>query len=249
MLGQEICSSSRLRIGRADGILLSVFTAFSLFSFGYSLKLKNALYALSSIGCLLLVFAPYVLEAVFRIRISMDLKITYAFLSVSGPVLGNVYKFYHIIPHWDKLLHGLSGYAFAAFGFSLPDLIERRKEGHSKLMRAAFAFCFSLAVAGIWELYEYALDVFFKMDMQNDTIISNISSYLLGAQTGDIGEIGDITSVYVNGHPLPYTGYLDIGLIDTMNDMLICTVGTLFLIIAAVTRKEHSNFATIAVLQ
>ena len=47
-------------------------------------------------------------------------------------------------------------------------------------MKVAFAFCFSLMIAVMWEFLEYFLDLLFHMDMQNDTVITDISSYMLG---------------------------------------------------------------------
>lgn len=48
-----------------------------------------------------------------------------------------------------------------------------------------------------------------------------INSYLLGSEKGVAGSISDIQSVIVNGEELSINGYLDIGLIDTMHDMLV----------------------------
>lgn len=87
------------------------------------------------------------------------------------------------------------------------------------------ALSFTLAIAAVWEFYEYAMDTFFGMDMQQDTIVSGINSYLLGSEKGVAGSISDIQSVIVNGEELSINGYLDIGLIDTMQDMLVCTLG------------------------
>lgn len=47
----------------------------------------------------------------------------------------------------------------------------------------------------------------------------------MGSEKGVAGSISDIQSVIVNGEELSINGYLDIGLIDTMQDMLVCTLG------------------------
>ena len=67
------------------------------------------------------------------------------------------------------------------------------------------------------------MDRWFGLDMQRDTLVSAIHSYDLGSATGVIGSIDSIESVVVNGVPLE--GYIDIGLIDTMGDMMIETFG------------------------
>ena len=50
------------------------------------------------------------------------------------------------------------------------------------------------------------------MDMQDDTIIHGLTSYLLGDSLGMTGSILNIQSVSVNGVRLPVDGYIDIGL-------------------------------------
>ena len=223
---------------KAAVIALSIFNAIS---FLYSIKLKNALYALSSFASFALVFLPFLLEILFSLRISSDIKMCYWFLALGGPVLGNVYKFYHYIRPWDKILHMLSGFLAAAIGYSIPDFL--LKEPPGKMLKCLFAVSFSVAIGGIWEIYEYLLDIFFKMDMQNDTIITSISSYMLGDQPGTIGNI-NIESVCINGEPFQ-TGYIDIGLIDTMKDMIQCLAGSILCAVTTAFQKPGSRFLSI----
>jgi len=63
--------------------------------------------------------------------------------------------------------------------------------------------------------------------MQDDTVVYGLTSYLLGDAVGITGSISDIQSVIVNGAPLPVDGYIDIGLIDSMLDMLLESLGAL----------------------
>ena len=57
------------------------------------------------------------------------------------------------------------------------------------------------------------------------TVIHSITSHLLGADTGVTGSITNIQSVTANGIALPVEGYLDIGLIDSMMDMILESMG------------------------
>lgn len=231
-----------LRTAAFDRTMVAVLSAFNLISCLYSLHMDNVIFTLSTLGSLALLFLPYVFEYVLSCRISKDLKLAYWFLVIGGPVLGNVYKFYHYIRPWDKLLHMLSGFLVAAVGYALPDFL--LKEPPNKAFKCFFAITLSMAVGGIWEIYEYLLDVFFQMDMQNDTVITNISSYMLGETQGAIGEIRNIESVIINGTPLEQ-GYIDIGLIDTMKDMILCLMGAILCTITAALQKPNSRFATI----
>ena len=82
-----------------------------------------------------------------------------------------------------------------------------------------------MAVAVLWEFCEFGADTFLGMDMQYDTVVHGLNSYLLGDRVGVIGNISDIESITVNSVLLPIDGYIDIGLIDTMLDMLLETIG------------------------
>ena len=69
----------------------------------------------------------------------------------------------------------------------------------------------------------------------------NWQRYDLGGAAGIIGSIESINSVTVNGQALE--GYLDIGLIDTMGDMMIETVGAVAYAVAyALDKGRHPAF-------
>ena len=58
---------------------------------------------------------------------------------------------------------------------------------------------------------------------------------------GELGHLKGINSVAING--MPMEGYLDIGLMDTMKDMLIETVGALgYVLLNALDRGRHTVF-------
>ena len=228
MKGNRLQTKTLTNPDKAEFILYAAFTALNVFSLIRSLILHNTLYILSSFAGMFLIYMPRLAERVMKITISLDLKCAYMALSVGGPVLGNVFKFYHIVPFWDKYMHGLSGYAFAALGYCLPDLIEKKEGGHSWQMKVAFAFCFSLTIGVFWEFVEFSVDRLFHMAMQKDTIVHTISSVMLDPTNKNIPiTIDKITSVAVNGQDLGFDGYLDIGLYDTMEDLFVNFIGAL----------------------
>ena len=153
---------------------------------------------------------------------------------------GDAYQMYDRIPIWDKLLHTTGGLVFAMFGAYLPGLLNK---GHktSVLMCAVFAVCFSVAVSALWEFYEFGADQLLGLDMQRDTFITAIDSRLLSSDLNTVGSISNIESVTVNGIEL--AGYIDIGLIDTMMDMLVETLGALiYAAFYLITRGERPAF-------
>ena len=194
-----------------------------------------------AVGTAVLVLAPLAVERLLRCRMALPLFLFALFYAV-GPMLGYCYHFYYTISWWDKLLHVCGGVAFALFGLFL---FRRFADGTGakRWMAAVFALCFSMAVAVAWEFFEYGADTLFGMDMQDDTVITEMTSYLLDSTDGEAGTIRDITAVTVNGKPLPVKGYIDIGLNDTMWDMLLETAGTLVVVAWYLwDRDRHTPF-------
>ena len=77
---------------------------------------------------------------------------------------------------------------------------------------------------------EYGVDVYFKTDMQKDTIVESISSVSLNESGENVAiHVDDITSSTIttsdNTTYVINDGYLDIGLIDTMEDLAVNFIG------------------------
>ena len=178
------------------------------------------------LSSMLLLFAPSLLERLFHVHIRPGMKKALMIYAVAGPVGGNVYQLYFTIPFWDKILHILCGVLFAMLGYSLPDLLEPNHD-HSTAFRCISAVCIAMTVGALWEIYEFCGDTFFGLDMQNDTVISGFSSYLLSDTIGERGAVSEVTSVIVNGKDLGVGGYIDIGLRDTMLDLVMCLFGSI----------------------
>lgn len=176
--------------------------------------------ALVTLGMLLL---PAVVERMVKRRLLLPAYLLGMFYAL-GPMLGQCHNLYYNLTWWDKLLHTLGGVVFAILGVLL---FEAFAGVRSVRMTAVFALCFSMAVSVGWEFYEYGADTLFGTDMQQDTVVHQINSYKLGSRVGEVGTVEDIRSVQVNGEKLPFDGYLDIGLHDTMMDMLLETLGAL----------------------
>lgn len=194
----------------------TVYTILSLFAGNEPDRLALAF------GTILLVLLPMLAERLFSCRICLPLYL-FTLVYAIGPMLGHCWKLYYTLPWWDKLLHTSAGMVFAILGAYLFDLLAQEKQ--KPIVRILFAFCFSVTVSVLWEFAEFGADTFLGMDMQNDRVVSRITSYLLGQTLGTTGSIHNIHSVVVNGITLP--GYIDIGLHDSMLDMLLESLGAL----------------------
>ena len=178
---------------------------------------------------LLLLIVPSLVQVTFRIEIPSALEVIILMFIFSAEILGEVNEFYIKIPNWDTMLHTLNGFLDAAIGFSLVNLLNEDKRlsfNLSPFFVAVVAFCFSMTIGVLWEFYEFFMDTNFAMDTQKDTIIYNINSVLLNPENINVPfHIKNITSTIVNGNELNIGGYLDIGLIDTMKDLIVNFIG------------------------
>ena len=211
-------------------LVLRVLVILTLISQFLNGNFENVFFCVLS---LVLFVMPTILERQLKIDLPNVLEIVILLFIFSAWILGEVQTYYTIFHYWDTILHTLHGFLCAAIGFSLVDLLNRHERvslSMSPLFMAIVAFCFSMTVGVLWEFFECAMDQIFQQDMQKDTIVHAISSVMLdptGSQRAQA--IRGITDVIVvaGGEEisLGLGGYLDIGLLDTMEDLLVNFIG------------------------
>lgn len=188
---------------------------------------ENAFYCVLA---LVLMLIPSFIETNWHIDIPDALEIVVLFFIYAAEILGELRAYYVNVPFWDTMLHTITGFLAAAVGFSLCDIFNRNeniKFSLSPFFLAFVAFCFSMTVAVCWEFFEFSADQLFGTDMQKDRIIHTINTVALDeTRTNKVVTISGITEVYFeDGQALGLGGYLDIGLIDTMKDLMVNFAG------------------------
>lgn len=178
---------------------------------------------------LILLIMPSLIQVTLKIELPTVLEILILIFIFSAEILGEIREYYIMIPMWDTILHTINGFLAAAIGFSMVDLLNRSDRMTfqlSPLFTAIVAFCFSMTIGVVWEFFEFGMDMIFGLDMQKDTVIQAIRSVTLNPDGKNIVTVIDpIRSVVVNGKDLGIGGYLDIGLIDTMKDLIVNFIG------------------------
>lgn len=182
---------------------------------------------------LFLLLLPALVETTFKVQLPTLLEATVLLFVFSAEILGEIGSFYQHIPHWDSVLHTVTGFWAAGVGFSLVDLLNRRSQRNhlTPLFVALVAFCFSMTVGVVWEFYEFGSDRYFHTDMQKDRIVSRVDTTELDPTKSNVViHIRDVdhTVLYAaDGAELVRIegGYLDVGIIDTMKDLFVNMVG------------------------
>ena len=174
-----------------------------------------------------------VFQKKFKIKVPNLLEIIIYLFIYSAEILGEIHNFYGHIPAWDTILHTLNGFLCAGIGFSLVDLLNEnsKKIKLSPIYVAIVAFCFSMTVGVCWEFFEYSADKIVKTDMQKDVLVQEISTVYLDPnkenKTVLLKDIGKTIIYDKNNNEIAVidNGYLDIGINDTMKDLLVNFVG------------------------
>ncbi len=200
---------------------------------------------------LLLFLVPAFFQKNFGIELPTTLHVIILLFIFAAEILGEINCYYVTVPHWDTMLHTMNGFLCAAVGFSLVDLLNRnnRFKFHlSPIYLTIVAFCFSMTIGVLWEMFEFAGDMLLQTDMQKDTIVYSISSVALDETMSNTPVvIKDIKSIVIDGTPTTVVnGYIDIGLIDTMKDLIVNLVGAVVFSIIGffyVKSRGKSKFA------
>lgn len=207
---------------------------------------------------LILFLVPVVIDRKFNIRLPNTLETIILLFIFSAEILGEINEFYLHFAHWDTILHTLNGFLCAAIGFSMIDILNRKEVFHTKLSPifvALVAFCFSMTVGVLWEFFEFGMDRVFKYDMQKDEILKTIATVELNPSGKNVAVVIDniektIIQSRDNEGNLVLTeidgGYLDIGISDTMKDLIVNFIGAIVFSILGllyIKNKDEYKFA------
>jgi hypothetical protein len=192
---------------------------------------------------LILFLVPSFIEKRIHIDIPDTLETIILLFIFSAEILGEIKEYYILFPYWDTILHTINGFLAAAIGFSLIDILNKNDKfaiSLSPVFVALVAFCFSMTIGVIWEFFEFSMDRCFGFDMQKDTYITVLHSVLLNPDGKNVPMTVNVNSLVVNGET--WSSYVDIGLIDTMMDLVVNFIGaTVFSIIGYLYIKHRGK--------
>ena len=211
--------------------ILRVLVIFTMIRSFFTGSYENAALCLLS---LILFLMPAFFEENLHIVIPTPFEITIYLFIYAAEILGEINHYYTMIPGWDTMLHTLNGFLCAAVGFSLVDILNQKSQRFhlSAGYLALVAFCFSMTIGVCWEFFEFTMDQLFQLDMQKDYIVKTIGSVTLDPTHSQIPvKVKNITKTVIytaSGRTVTIEGgYLDIGIIDTMKDLMVNFVGAL----------------------
>lgn len=200
---------------------------------------------------LVLLLVPSLIEHTLDIELPDLLESIILLFIFAAEILGEIDAFYIRIPFWDTILHTTWGFLCAGIGFALFDILNRSDSSKIKLTplyMAVSAAAFSMCIGAYWEIFEYLADSFIGVDMQKDTLVQTINTVWLDSTNSNVTiPVRDIVSTQItlaSGEVIQIPcGYLDIGIHDSMADLIVNLIGALvFAVIGfAYVKTRDSN--------
>lgn len=114
-------------------------------------------------------FFPVLFERRFQIHIPPELQLAAIAFVFASLFLGEIHDYYNRFWWWDMALHTMSGFLLGILGFLLVHIMNETEKIQVHMnpgFVAFFAFMFALGVGALWEIFEFAMDSVFGMNMQ-----------------------------------------------------------------------------------
>ncbi|HJS74531.1 MAG TPA: hypothetical protein VJ921_09600 [Vicinamibacteria bacterium] len=133
--------------------------------------------ATATVGVLILTLLPVVLGRAYDVFIPPELEALAVVFVFAALFLGEVRGYYVRFWWWDVVLHTASGFLLGILGFLLVHVLNEKEdlEVHMKpAFVALFAFMFALGLGTLWEIFEFAMDGLFGLNMQESGLVDTM---------------------------------------------------------------------------
>lgn len=152
---------------RKHGALLtSIWTllVLSAIAAGFEQRWALSFVALATLG---LAIAPLVLARRFEITLPVPFVVAITVFLVASVFMGEAFDFYERVWWWDIALHGSSAIGFGLVGFLFVLMMFEGDRYAAPSWAICFlAFALAVTVGAVWEIFEYAMDSLFGLNMQ-----------------------------------------------------------------------------------
>ena len=192
--------SSQPLVVRAIWTILALAFVVALLTARWSL----AFVSLATFGLSLL---PVLFQSRFGIHLPMRFLAGIVIFVFATIFLGEAFDFYNRFWWWDVVLHGGSAMAFGLVGFLFVFMLFEGDRYAAPAWAVAFvSFCFALSIGTVWEIFEFAMDQLFGLNMQKSGLVDTMWDLIVdtvgagfGAMVGFLYlkglELGGLTGV------------------------------------------------------
>lgn len=132
---------------------------------------------IATTGIIIVTFLPLILGRRFAVRIPPEFEGLAVVFIYASLFLGEVRGYYIRYWWWDAVLHAASGFLLGILGFLLVYVLNERDDVDLHMRPrfvALFAFMFAVGMGAIWEIFEFAMDQLFALNMQKSGLIDTM---------------------------------------------------------------------------
>ena len=155
-----------LQVHRRITISLQVLL---LLGIGFTLWQGQWLAALTTAAILVVTLFPVFLKRTLDVFIPPEIEVLAVVFVFASLFLGEVRGYYLRFWWWDAVLHAASGFLLGILGFLLVYVLNEKEEIELHMKPgfvALFAFMFAVGLGALWEIFEFAMDNAFGLNMQ-----------------------------------------------------------------------------------
>lgn len=229
-------------------VVMALFAAYCIVCMIYFPVIGRWRDGLISLVYLCIVGVFYFLEWLLNIRVPIAYTV-FLMLFVLFCHLGACFNMYYTISYLDDILHAAWGIVFGTIGVMLiKAFMGVPKSKKAVVIYVLFGLGFAMLMSILWEVWEFTMDsIMPDMDMQQDTVVDYIHSFIMypdpenpspdNLHTWQVEGIAKTVLYDADGNVIGtiYGGYLDLGLRDTMWDLIFCTgFVTIFSVVLAI---------------
>ncbi len=133
--------------------------------------------AVVTLAIIILTLLPLMLGRRFDVRIPPEFELLAVLFVYASLFLGEVHGYYVRYWWWDAVLHTGSGFLLGVLGFLLVYVLNERPDADVHMRPrfvALFAFMFGVGMGALWEIFEFAMDQIFGMNMQKSGLVDTM---------------------------------------------------------------------------
>ncbi len=187
-----------MKLGKQSYVVYLIWAVLAL---EFVASMINGQYSLAfiTLATLSLSFAPMVFADRFRIRLPVRFFAGVVLFVFGTIYLGEAFDFYEKYWWWDVLLHGGSAMGFGLIGFIFVFILfEGDRYAAPPWALSFMAFAIAVSIGVMWEIFEFAMDQTFGLNMQKSGLIDTMWDLIvdvIGAFVGAWAGYG-----YLQGH-------------------------------------------------
>lgn len=181
-------------VAQAIWIVLVLAVALALIEARWSIAFIAA-------GTLALSLVPVLVQRRLGLRMPVHFLAAVVVFVFATIFLGEAFDFYNRYWWWDVVLHGGSALAFGLAGFLFVFMLfEGDRYAAPAGAVASLGFCLALSVGTVWEIFEFAMDQIFGLNMQKSGLVDTMWDLIVDTIGAGVGAVAGY--FYLKGRQL-----------------------------------------------